>query len=142
MLQVVIELPYVLVQTLVYGVIVYAMINFEWTAAKFFWFIFYTYFTFLYFTLYGMMTVSFTPNHQVAAIVSSAFYGVWNLFAGFMIPRPVNTESHCAFDTGTVGFVASDVAHADCFRLFDSSKFPSGGDGIIGQRPWLGPCMA
>ncbi|KAG5540636.1 hypothetical protein RHGRI_020757 [Rhododendron griersonianum] len=35
--QVVIELPYIFVQSVIYGVIVYSMIGFEWTAAKFFW---------------------------------------------------------------------------------------------------------
>ncbi|KAF3791865.1 ABC transporter G family member 37 [Nymphaea thermarum] len=86
--QVVIELPYVLIQALVYGVIVYAMIGFEWTAAKFFWYIFFMYFTFLYFTFYGMMAVAVTPNHHIASIVSSAFYAIWNVFSGFVIPRP------------------------------------------------------
>ncbi|XP_068647580.1 pleiotropic drug resistance protein TUR2-like [Aristolochia californica] len=86
--QVAIEVPYVLVQTLVYGVIVYAMIAFDWTVAKFFWYIFFMFFTLLYFTYYGMMAVGLTPNHDIAAIVSSAFYAIWNLFAGFLIPRP------------------------------------------------------
>ncbi|KAK1306973.1 Pleiotropic drug resistance protein 3 [Acorus calamus] len=86
--QVVIELPYVLAQTLIYGILVYAMINFEWTGAKFFWYIFYMYFTLLYFTFYGMMTVGLTPNQNIAAIVSFAFYCLWNLFSGFLIPRP------------------------------------------------------
>lgn len=86
--QVAIELPYILVQALIYGVIVYAMIGFEWTVAKFFWYIFFMYFTLLYFTFYGMMAVGFTPNYNIAAIVSSAFYAIWNLFSGFIIPRP------------------------------------------------------
>ncbi|KAL7122203.1 hypothetical protein ACP275_01G030300 [Erythranthe tilingii] len=85
--QAVIELPYLLIQTLIYGVIVYAMIGFEWTVVKFFWYIFFMYFTLMYFTFYGMMTVAVTPNHNIAAIVSSAFYGLWNLFSGFIIPK-------------------------------------------------------
>ncbi|XP_038984626.1 ABC transporter G family member 36-like [Phoenix dactylifera] len=86
--QVLIEVPYVLVQCLVYGVIVYAMIAFEWTAAKFFWYLFFMYFTLLYFTFYGMMTVGMTPNINIAAIIAAAFVGMWNLFSGFIIPRP------------------------------------------------------
>ncbi|XP_010249928.1 PREDICTED: ABC transporter G family member 39-like [Nelumbo nucifera] len=85
--QVVIEIPHILIQALIYGVLVYAMIDFDWTAKKFFWYLFYMYFTFLYFTYYGMMAVGLTPNHAFAAIVSSAFYSIWNLFAGFIIPR-------------------------------------------------------
>ncbi|GAU11042.1 hypothetical protein TSUD_113350 [Trifolium subterraneum] len=86
--QVVIELPYVLAQAVTYGVIVYAMIGFEWSASKFFWYLFFMYFTFLYFTFYGMMTVAVTPNQHVASIVATAFYGIWNLFSGFIVPRP------------------------------------------------------
>ncbi|CAL4975334.1 unnamed protein product [Urochloa decumbens] len=86
--QVVIELPYALAQDILYGVIVYSMIGFEWTAAKFFWYLFFGYFTLLYFTFYGMMAVGLTPNYHIAAIVSSAFYAIWNLFSGFIIPRP------------------------------------------------------
>ncbi|KAA8541857.1 hypothetical protein F0562_023009 [Nyssa sinensis] len=86
--QVVIEIPYVFVQAAVYGIIVYSMIGFEWTVAKFFWYLFFMYFTLLYFTFYGMMAVAVTPNHHIAAIVSAAFYGIWNLFSGFIVPRP------------------------------------------------------
>nr|XP_029118573.1 ABC transporter G family member 36-like isoform X8 [Elaeis guineensis] len=86
--QVAIEIPYILIQTLTYGVIVYAMIGFEWTAAKFLWYMFFMYFTLLYFTFYGMMAVGMTPNHNISAIASSACYVLWNLFSGFIIPRP------------------------------------------------------
>eukprot|EP00253_Pinus_taeda_P011552 PITA_11552 len=55
--QVLIEVPYVFVQAVVYGVIV-------------------------------MMTVALTPNINIAAIVSWAFYSIWMLFCGFVIPRP------------------------------------------------------
>ncbi|RZC53605.1 hypothetical protein C5167_012465 [Papaver somniferum] len=85
--QVVVEIPYILIQSLVYGIIVYAMIGFEWTPVKFFWYIFYMFFTLCYFTFYGMMTVAVTPNQNIAAIIGSAFYGLWNLFSGFIIPR-------------------------------------------------------
>lgn len=78
------------VQTTYYTLIVYAMMSFQWTAAKFFWFFFISYFSFLYFTFYGMMTVSISPNHEVAAIFAAAFYSLFNLFSGFFIPRPVS----------------------------------------------------
>ncbi|XP_057834764.2 ABC transporter G family member 36 [Cryptomeria japonica] len=85
--QVVIELPYILGQTVVFTFIVYGMVSFEWTVKKFAWFFFINYMTFLYFTYYGMMAVAVTPNHQVAAIVASAFYSIFNLFSGFFIPK-------------------------------------------------------
>ncbi|CAJ2661303.1 unnamed protein product [Trifolium pratense] len=86
--QILVELPYVFAQAVTYGVIVYAMIGFDWTAEKFFWYLFFMYFTLLYFTFYGMMAVAVTPNHHVAAIVAAAFYAIWNLFSGFVVPRP------------------------------------------------------
>ncbi|KAG5539776.1 hypothetical protein RHGRI_020105 [Rhododendron griersonianum] len=85
--QAVIELPYIFVQSVIYGVIVYSMIGFEWKTDKFFWYLFFMYFTLLYFTFYGMMTVAVTPNQSIAAIIASAFYAIWNLFSGFIIPR-------------------------------------------------------
>ncbi|PRQ50790.1 putative iron-chelate-transporting ATPase [Rosa chinensis] len=86
--QVMIELPYILVQAVVYGVITYLMIGFERTFVKIFWYIFFMFFTLAYFTFYGMMAVAVTPNHHIATIVSSAFYAIWMLFSGFLIPRP------------------------------------------------------
>ncbi|CAI0420340.1 unnamed protein product, partial [Linum tenue] len=86
--HVLIELPYILFQCIVYSCMVYTMIGFEFTVIKCFWFFFFMYFTLLYFTFYGMMAVSFTPNQHIGYIVSTAFYGLWNIFAGFIIPRP------------------------------------------------------
>jgi hypothetical protein len=68
------------------------MIGFEWTVAKFLWYMFFMYFTLLYFTFYGMMAVGLTPNESIAAIISSAFYNIWNLFSGYLIPRPVSNS--------------------------------------------------
>ncbi|CAA2946671.1 ABC transporter G family member 29-like [Olea europaea subsp. europaea] len=87
MAQVVVEIPYVFLQTTYYSLVVYAMVSFQWTVAKFLWFFYITFFSFLYFTYYGMMMVSITPNHEVAAILASAFYGLFTLFSGFFIPR-------------------------------------------------------
>lgn len=85
-----VEIPYILVQTSYYTLIVYAMVGFEWTASKFFWFYFISFFSFLYFTYYGMMAVAITPNHQVSAVFAASFYSLFNLFSGFFIPRPVS----------------------------------------------------
>ncbi|XP_028551888.1 ABC transporter G family member 44 isoform X1 [Dendrobium catenatum] len=86
--QIVIEQPYILIQSIIYSILVYAMIGFEWTAAKFFWYLFFTYFTLLYFTYYGMLAVSLTPSLNIASIIVAGFYSVWNLFGGFIVPRP------------------------------------------------------
>ncbi len=89
-LQLTVELPYVFLQSLIFGTLVYSMVQFEWTPGKFFLFLFVVYFTLLVFTYWGMSTVALTPNAQVAAIISSAAFGIWNLFAGFLVPRPVS----------------------------------------------------
>ncbi|KAK4265147.1 hypothetical protein QN277_026234 [Acacia crassicarpa] len=82
-----IEFPYVFAQSLIYSTIFYSMACFEWSAVKFIWYIFFMYFTMLYFTFYGMMTTAVTPNHHVASIIAAPFYMLWNLFSGFMIPH-------------------------------------------------------
>ncbi|XP_034687784.1 ABC transporter G family member 31 isoform X2 [Vitis riparia] len=83
-----VEIPYTILQTIVFGVITFFMINFERTARKFFLYLVFMFLTFSYFTFYGMMAVGLTPNQQLAAVVSSAFYSLWNLLSGFLIPKP------------------------------------------------------
>ncbi|RVX20210.1 Pleiotropic drug resistance protein 2 [Vitis vinifera] len=39
--------------------------------------------------MYGMMVTALTPDYQIADIVSSFFSNFWNLFSGFLIPRPL-----------------------------------------------------
>ncbi|CAN4095708.1 unnamed protein product [Withania somnifera] len=86
--QIFIEIPYVFMQAIFCGSVMYAMIGFEWTVEKFLWYMFFLFFTLMYFTFYGMMTVAVTPNVNVSQIVGAFFYGVWNLFSGFIVPRP------------------------------------------------------
>ena len=85
-----IETIYNAVQTATYALLLYSMIGFEWKAAKVFWFYYYMLTCFIYYTLYGMMVVALTPGHQTAAIVGNFFTSLWNLFAGFLIPRKVS----------------------------------------------------
>jgi hypothetical protein len=66
------------------------MVNYEWTAAKFFYFFFFMFFTLLSLTYYGMMSIAITPNVQLSTIISSSIFTFFNLFSGFLIPRPVN----------------------------------------------------
>ncbi|KAI3445471.1 hypothetical protein Pfo_002136 [Paulownia fortunei] len=86
--QVVIEIPYLLAQAIAFTVITYPMIGYYWSAYKVFWYLYTMFCTLLYFTYLGMMLVSITPSFPVAAISQSAFYTVFNLFAGFLIPHP------------------------------------------------------
>lgn len=85
--QVAIELPYMLVQVFVFAAIVYPMIGFQMTASKFFWFVLYMALSFMYYTLYGMMTVALTPSTEIAAGLSFLIFIFWNVFSGFIIGR-------------------------------------------------------
>ncbi|KAF5953991.1 hypothetical protein HYC85_006847 [Camellia sinensis] len=86
--QVSIEMVYVTIQTLVYSLLLFSMIGFEWKVGKVLWFYYYMLMCFIYFTIYGMMIVALTPGFQIAAVVMSFFLNFWNLFSGFLIPRP------------------------------------------------------
>ena len=87
--QVAIETIYVAIQTFVYALLLYSMIGYQWTADKFLYFYYFIFMCFTYFSMYGMMVVALTPGPQIAAIVMSFFLSFWNLFSGFLIPRPV-----------------------------------------------------
>ncbi len=51
------------------------MIQFEWTGAKFGWYVLVMFLTLMYFSLYGIMAIALTPSLQVGAVLSSMFYG-------------------------------------------------------------------
>ncbi|KAL5229992.1 hypothetical protein ABZP36_028768 [Zizania latifolia] len=85
--QVSVELPYMFVQVFIFSAIVYPMVGFEMTASKFFWFALYMVLSFMYYTLYGMMTVALTPNIEIAAGLSFLIFIFWNVFSGFIIGR-------------------------------------------------------
>ncbi|KAK4709134.1 hypothetical protein R3W88_030059 [Solanum pinnatisectum] len=87
--QVAIETIYVAVQTFMYSLLLFSMIGYEWTPAKFFYFYYFIFMCFTYFSMYGMMVVALTPGYQIAAIVMSFFLSFWNLFSGFLVPRPL-----------------------------------------------------
>ncbi|XP_030957843.1 pleiotropic drug resistance protein 2-like [Quercus lobata] len=87
--QVAIETIYVAIQTFVYSLLLYSMIGFSWQGDKFLYFYYFIFMCFTYFSMYGMMVVALTPGHQIAAIVMSFFLSFWNLFSGFLIPRPL-----------------------------------------------------
>lgn len=65
------------------------MIGFQMTASKFFWFVLYMALSFMYYTLYGMMTVALTPSTEIAAGLSFLIFIFWNVFSGFIIGREV-----------------------------------------------------
>ncbi|KAL6865260.1 hypothetical protein ACP4OV_016411 [Aristida adscensionis] len=83
--QVTAEIPYILIQPLIFTAIVYPMVGFHLTVKKFFWFALYMILNFMDYTLYGMMAVSLTPSAEIAAGLSFFIFMVWNFFSGFII---------------------------------------------------------
>ncbi|KAG9154826.1 hypothetical protein Leryth_019541 [Lithospermum erythrorhizon] len=86
--QVTIEIPYIFLTTLIFTGVTYPMIGYHWTAYKVFWYFYAMFCTLLYFNYLGMLMISITPNFPVAAVLQSMFYSMFNLFAGFLIPKP------------------------------------------------------
>ncbi|XP_045820317.1 ABC transporter G family member 31-like [Trifolium pratense] len=82
-----VEIPYQVVQTLVFGIMTYFMMGFERNFGKFILYLWFMFLTFTYFTFYGIMAVGLTPTQHLAAVTSSAFYSLWNLVSGFIIPK-------------------------------------------------------
>ncbi|KAL7612639.1 hypothetical protein Lser_V15G05457 [Lactuca serriola] len=86
--QVAIESIYITIQTIIYVFLLYPLIGFKWTTSKFLWFFFYMLMSDIYFTMFGMMTMSLTPSPQISAVLIYFFLCLWNLFSGFIIPKP------------------------------------------------------
>jgi ABC-type multidrug transport system permease subunit len=89
MLQVTVEIPYVLLQALLFSTITYPAINFYWSAYKVFWYFYTVFCTLLFYTYFGMLLVSLAPSYLVASVSASSSYAMLNLFSGFFIPGPV-----------------------------------------------------
>ncbi|KAL0348157.1 UNVERIFIED_CONTAM: Pleiotropic drug resistance protein 3 [Sesamum angustifolium] len=102
--QVIVEIPYLLAQTLAFTVITYPMIGYEWSAPKVLWYFYTMLCTLLYFTYLGMMLIAITPSFMIAAISQSGVYTMLNLFSGFLIPRKSETPSLTA-NSQVVGLV-------------------------------------
>ncbi|XP_061995123.1 pleiotropic drug resistance protein 3-like [Rosa rugosa] len=86
--QVAMEIPYTMLQAILYVVITYPTIGYYWTASKVFWYFYATFCTFLYFVYLGMLLVSLSSDMEVASILATAIYTILNLFSGFLMPGP------------------------------------------------------
>ncbi|GLT88466.1 hypothetical protein SLE2022_064910 [Rubroshorea leprosula] len=85
--QVLVEVPYLLVQSLGFLIITYPMIGYYGNSYKLFWYFYAVFCTLSYFNYLGMALVSLTPNFLVAGILASVFYTILNLFSGYIIPQ-------------------------------------------------------
>jgi hypothetical protein len=88
-----VEVIYTILQGILYTVIIYATIGYDWKADKFLYFLFFMTACFNYFGLFGMMLVACTPSALLANILITFALPLWNLFAGFLIVRPVRAST-------------------------------------------------
>ncbi|KAK2970232.1 hypothetical protein RJ640_021668 [Escallonia rubra] len=86
--QVATEIPYVLLQAVIFVIITYPAIDFHLSLDKVFWYFCTMFCTMLYFTYLGMLLVAVTPNLQVASVLTSFIYTMFTMFSGFLIPGP------------------------------------------------------
>lgn len=117
--QLLIEVPYNFMQTLLLVGTLYPMISFQWTAIKFSWYFFFVFTSFLYFTYFGMMLVAVSPNVAVGSVIVGASVSFWNLFSGFLILGPVSLffKSQHRRKRGFLFKCLVYIQHATCFWL-------------------------
>ncbi|CAM6120550.1 unnamed protein product [Calypogeia fissa] len=85
--QFLIELPFVFIQSALFTLIAYSMIQYEWRYDKFLYFFFVVFFTLLFFCYFGMVTVAATPNPALAVILVTSLFSVLSIFSGYFITR-------------------------------------------------------
>ncbi|KAL0666525.1 hypothetical protein Bca4012_029229 [Brassica carinata] len=86
--QLVTEIPYIFIQSAEFVIIIYPMIGFYATYSKVLWCLYSMFCNLLCFNYVALLLISVTPNFMVAAILQSLFFVAFNLFAGFLIPKP------------------------------------------------------
>ncbi|XP_062009972.1 pleiotropic drug resistance protein 3-like isoform X4 [Rosa rugosa] len=86
--QVIIEIPYIFLQAVLFSAITYPIINFHWTLYQVFWYVYAMFCTLLYFSYFGILLAALTPTFPVAMVLASFCYTMFNLFSGFLVPGP------------------------------------------------------
>ncbi|XP_013614326.1 PREDICTED: ABC transporter G family member 43-like [Brassica oleracea var. oleracea] len=86
--QVLVEIPYSLVQSILCMAILYPMVGYHFSVYKVFWSFYAVFCSLLIFNYFGVLLVVITPNIHVAFTLRSGFYSMVNLFAGYVMPKP------------------------------------------------------
>jgi hypothetical protein len=92
--QVAAEIPYMVIQPLIFTAIVYPMVGFQLAVKKFFSFALMI-LIFMDCTLYGLMAVALTPTAEIATGLSLTIFVVWNFFSGFIVTVKVTASLAC-----------------------------------------------
>lgn len=90
--QIIAEVPYIFFQTAIFIMVTYPMVEYYGSVYKIFCYFYMMFCSLLYFNYLGMLLMLLTPNYMVAAILSSAYHTMLNLFSGFFILEPVKIE--------------------------------------------------
>mmetsp|Transcript_4643 Transcript_4643/g.13342 ORF Transcript_4643/g.13342 Transcript_4643/m.13342 type:complete len:1521 (-) Transcript_4643:659-5221(-) len=80
-----VEVPFVLLQSVLFSCIAYFMIGFANSAKKFFFFLLVFFLDLILFTVFGQFLVYITPSIQMATVVASGLNALWQLMNGFVI---------------------------------------------------------
>lgn len=88
-MQMLVEIPYLVVQVLLYTNIVFWMLGYVVTASHYFWFLFAMLAALTGWTFFGLACVAVLPFQQLAQVIASAtVVPLWNLFCGaWCIPQ-------------------------------------------------------
>ncbi|KAG2437813.1 hypothetical protein HXX76_005433 [Chlamydomonas incerta] len=79
------ELPFLFVESILYVVVVYCMVHFEFNWVKALWFWLFQWLGLMLFTFMGIGMTNITPVVPAASAISGFLILMWNLFCGFLI---------------------------------------------------------
>ncbi|KAF6263806.1 ABC-2 type transporter-domain-containing protein [Scenedesmus sp. NREL 46B-D3] len=83
-----VEIPYLLIQALLFVPVIYFMIGFEAQAEKCFFYFMMFLASISFYTIFGQFMVYVTPSQQIAQVVGAGLNFTMNLFNGFVIAYP------------------------------------------------------
>lgn len=86
--QVTVEIPFLIVQGILYTMIVYWCTGQSANAAKFFAFCLFLILNLDIFTNLGICVTNLTPSLQIATTMLTTIIATWNVLSGFYIPKP------------------------------------------------------
>ena len=85
----VVEIPYLIIQSLIFTPIVYFMIGFKLEAEAFFLFFIVFMQSISLYTFMGQLFAYLTPSQPIAFMLGGLNHLLWNIFNGFLVPIPL-----------------------------------------------------
>ena len=85
----IVEIPYLIMQSVVFTPIFYFMVGFKASAEAFFIFLIIFAQSLTLYTFLGQLLVYLVPTQPLAALLGSLSHTVWTVFNGYLVPRPL-----------------------------------------------------